>query len=86
MQEFRWNEDKNKYLKETRRVSFEEIVVSHFIGFKGHPSRGNQVILYFYLNDYVWLAPCVVEERYLFLKTAFPSRKHTKRYLKEGKP
>ena len=85
MEEFRWSEEKNRQLKETRGISFEEIVVSRLIGFRDHPSRGNQVILYFYFNDYVWLAPCVVEDRYLFVKTAFPSRKHTKGYLKEGR-
>jgi len=79
MKEFRWSESKNKSIKKTRGISFEEILKAKFLGAKEHPSRENQVILLFEYKKYVWLVPCVVEKNYIFLKTAFPSRKYTKK-------
>ena len=37
------------------------------------------VFLYEY-KKYVWVVPCVVEGKYIFLKTMFPSRKYTKMF------
>ena len=78
MKAFRWNEDKNNLLKEERGVSFEEILDSKFIGAERHPTRKNQMVLKFEYKKYVWIIPCVVEDKYIFLKTIFPSRKYTK--------
>jgi hypothetical protein len=78
MKEFRWNEDKNKLLKEERGVSFEEILDSKFIGAERHPTRKNQLVLKFEYKKYIWIIPCVVEDKYIFLKTMFPSRRYTK--------
>jgi hypothetical protein len=78
MTEFRWNEDKNKFLKEKRGVSFEEILDSKFIGAERHPTIKNQMVLKFEYKKYIWIIPCVVEDKYIFLKTMFPSRKYTK--------
>ncbi len=77
MKDFRWNEDKNKLLKEERGVSFEEILDSKFIGAERHPTRKNQMVLKFEYRVYIWIVPCVVEDKYIFLKTIFPSRKYT---------
>jgi len=79
MKEFRWNEDKNKLLKEKRGVSFEEILGSKFIGAEKHPTRKNQMVPKFEYKEYIWIIPCVVEDEYIFLKTMFPSRKYTKK-------
>ena len=80
MKEFRWSESKNKSLKKTRDISFEEILKAKFLGAKEHPSRENQMILLFEYKKYVWFVPCIVEGDYIFLKTAFPSRKYTKKH------
>jgi len=78
MEEFRWSEEKNRQLKETRHISFEEILASRFIDIVDNPGHVNQVILLFEYEEYVWVVPCVIDGRYLFAKTAFPSRKYTK--------
>lgn len=69
-------------LKEKRGVSFEEILGSKFIGAERHPVRINQMVMLFEYKNYVWIIPCVVEEKYIFLKTLFPSRKYTQKYKK----
>ena len=80
MKEFRWNEDKNKFLKQERGVSFEEILDSKFIGAERHPTRKNQMVLKFEYKKYIWIIPCVIEDKFIFLKTIFPSRKYTKMF------
>jgi len=86
MKEFRWNEDKNKFLKQERGVSFEEILDSTFIGAERHPTRKNQMVLKFEYKKYIWIIPCVIEDKFIFLKTIFPSRKYTKMFkVKEVK-
>lgn len=75
---FKWDEEKNKLLKKKRGVSFEEILNSTFLGAEKHQTRKNQIVLLFEHEKYVWVVPCVVDEKYYFLKTMFPSRKYTK--------
>lgn len=78
--QIRWNELKNKRLKRTRGVSFEEILGARLIGISENPARsGQRLILYDYRN-YVWVVPCVETESEIFLKTLYPSRKYTKIY------
>lgn len=86
MKEFRWNEDKNKLLKEERGVSFEEILDLKFIGAERHPTRKNQMVLKFEHKKYIWIIPCVIEDKYIFLNTIFPSRKYKRMFkVKEVK-
>jgi len=80
MKEFRWDEDKNKKLKEERGISFEEILGSKFLGAERHNTRKNQMVLLIEHNKYVWVVPSVVEDEYIFLKTMFPSRKYTNKF------
>ena len=75
---FKWDEEKNKLLKKERGVSFEEILDSNFLGAEKHRSRANQMVLLFEHEKYVWVVPCVVDEKCYFLKTMFSSRKYTK--------
>jgi uncharacterized DUF497 family protein len=77
MKRIKWDEDKNKRLKEERGVSFEDILDSTFIGVEKHRTRNNQIVLLYEYKKYIWVVPCVVEDRYIFLKTMFPSRKYT---------
>ncbi len=80
MKPFKWNELKNERLKLTRGVSFQEIVKSKYIRTVEHPQRTNQEVMLFEYKDYVWAVPFVEQENEIFLKTAYPSRKHTKLY------
>ncbi len=85
MKKYKWDDKKNQELKQTRGVSFEEILNSKFIGAEKHEKRENQVVLLFEHKDYIWIVPSVVEEKYIFLKTLFPSRKYTQKYRKGDK-
>ncbi len=78
MKEIRWNELKSERLKQTRGVSFEEIVSSKFIGIKDHHAHAHQKIMLFEYKGYIWLVPFVETEESIFLKTLYPSRKYTK--------
>jgi uncharacterized DUF497 family protein len=78
MKKFKWNEDKNKIIKEERGVSFEEILDSTFLGAEQHRTRKNQIVLLYEYKEYIWVVPCIIEDDYIFLKTIIPSRKYTK--------
>ena len=79
-----WNQDKNNLLKESRRVSFEqveeEILKGDFIGPENHPARENQMRIIVKLNGYPCVIPLVIEDDGTwFLKTIYPSRKMKER-------
>ncbi len=87
---YRWNAEKNENLKQTRGVSFEQIlwhieqgdlldVILHPNGQK-YP---HQQILMVRVGEYVYAVPFVEEGEDRFLKTIVPSRKATKKYLEE---
>lgn len=78
----RWDGLKNIQLKFTRRVSFEEIIQAKLLGITDHPNRNDQKILICEYKRYVWVVPFVFEEKGIFLKTIYPSRKYKKLYEK----
>ncbi len=86
---FFWNEEKNNRLKEDRGISFEQIVTHIIQGdlllIKEHPNQerypGQQMFVV-RIDDYVYLVPFVEKDNDAFLKTIFPSRKETRRYLR----
>jgi hypothetical protein len=82
MKELRWSEEKNEKLKNERGVSFDHIVAGRFLGIEKNLSRDDQWLMVFEVDAYAWVVPYVDGGDHYFLKTAFPSRKHTKIYLK----
>lgn len=84
---FFWNPDKNRLLKAERGFGFEDVVEAidrgALLDDMPHPSAryANQRILVVNLDGYAIAIPYVEEEDYVFLKTAFPSRQATKKYL-----
>ncbi len=84
--EIRWNELKSKRLKQTRGVSFEEILKEKQVANLPHPKREGQRVLLFERQGYIWVAPFVVTEKWIFLKTLFASRDYTQRYKKGDLP
>ena len=82
MKKVLWNSKKDLELKRTRGVLFEELLNSRFIGIEKHTTRNNQKLMLFEYKKYVWVVPYVEDDDYYFLKTAFPSRKHTTKYLR----
>jgi len=88
MKYFAWDEDKNNLLKATGNISFEEIVLSlsnnKLLEVVEHPNKQkfpNQKIFIIEARDYAYLAPFVEDEEKYFLKTIYPSREATKKYL-----
>lgn len=76
--EVSWNSEKSARLKAQRGASFEEMLSWPILAVKASPSRSHQDIIYLVHDDYVWLVPCVKVGARVFLKTAFPDRRHTK--------
>ena len=88
MKYFAWDEDKNNLLKETRNISFEEIILSlsnnKLLEVVEHPNKQkypNQRIFIVEVRDYAYIVPFVEDEEKYFLKTIYPSREATKKYL-----
>ena len=82
-----WNEEKNNILKNSdRKVSFEDVVYALknelLLDVIPSPTHDNQECLVVNINDYIYIVPYVVDEETVFFKTIYPSRKHTKYYLK----
>ncbi len=89
MKYFSWSSDKNEILKHTRGISFEEIVYlvqsGKILGIEENPRRSNQKKIYILeIENYDVIVPFVEKDNEIFLKTAFPSRKYTKRYGLKG--
>lgn len=86
--EFIFDQEKDQELVKTRNISFKEVIKA--IGEGGlldvisNPQRRykHQKIYVVKLYGYVYLVPFVMEEHKIFLKTAYPSRKAVKKYLK----
>jgi len=86
---FLWNEDKNLYLQRTRGIGFERIVVAvgegNLLAVLEHPNKkkyANQFIMVVNVEGYAFCVHYVeTEDGDYFLKTIFPSRKLTERYL-----
>lgn len=77
---FRWNPLKNKRLKKTRDVSFEEILDSRLVLVMSHPKKEGQELMLFERKGYIWVVPSIPCSDGIFLKTLYPSRSYTKRY------
>jgi len=88
---FDWDEEKNAFLKALREISFEDVqtaieegrVLDEF----EHPNKKrypNQRIFIVEIDNYAYYVPYVEDEEKIFLKTIFPSRKATKKYLYGG--
>ena len=84
---YQWSEDKNNILKNSdRKISFEDVVFAlkneRLLDVIPSPTHDKQECLVLNINKYVYIVPFVREGNEVFLKTIYPSRKHTKYYLK----
>lgn len=85
---FDWNKEKNEILKKERDVSFEEVVDAISEGgildnFE-HPNQRKykgQKIYVVRIKSYAYFVPYVEDNEKKFLKTIYPSRDATKKYL-----
>lgn len=89
---FRWDEGKNILLKQTRGIGFEEIeeaiLKGDILANLRHPNEKRyprQRIFVVALNGYAYSVPYIIEEENTyFLKTVYPNRAMTKRYLRQA--
>lgn len=90
----RFNEEKNLLLQATRGIGFEKAIKAiknkHVLADLKHKNSKkypNQKILVIKINNYVYAIPYVLNEKKgeIFLKTVYPSRILTKKYLKRSK-
>ncbi len=90
MKEIRFSEEKNILLIQDRNISFTRIIEAISKGYliddqkhQNSEQYGHQRVLIICIENYIWYVPYVENEQYIFLKTAFPSRKSNKIYNKE---
>ena len=92
MRIFRWNNEKNEWLKEHRGVCFEQVVIllerEDVLEVIEHPNQEDypgQRIAIVRINDYAYLVPYVQEGEEIFLKTIIPSRRAMNKYVRVKK-
>ena len=82
MKYLNWNSEKNEILKRERGITFEEIAymieTGQIIGVEENPGRSNQKLYILEIDNYAVIIPFIENDKEIFLKTAFPSRKYTK--------
>jgi uncharacterized DUF497 family protein len=89
MPQFDWNEEKNRTLKQERGVGFEDVVTAihddrlidvEIIVSKEHKGQSTYIVE---IERYAYVVPFVNDEQrgIIFLKTIFPSRKRTKKFI-----
>lgn len=84
---FDWNPEKNKWLEKNRGISFDEIIClieeGYLIGILKHTRIEKQKVLIVERDGYAYNIPFIEEDDgTCFLKTIYPSRASTKKYLK----
>lgn len=89
MKQFAWDPEKNKLIIKTRGISFEQVVFSiqngKLLTILRHPNVkkfGNQRLFVVNIDGYAYVVPFIENEKTVFLKTVFPSRKLTKELLR----
>jgi len=87
MKYYDWSDKKNKVLIKERGVSFEEVVLAIETGrlidtIRNSKKYAKQMVFCIQIRNYIYAVPFVEDDKKLFLKTIIPSRKLTKKYLK----
>ena len=90
MKYYEWNEEKNRKLKRERRISFEECLSAIESGrildiIENKEKYPGQKVFILEIGNYAYLVPFVEDRKKIFLKTIIPSRKATKKYLRNKK-
>jgi len=86
---FNWDENKNDLLKKTRNISFEQIIIDiengNILDILANSSKSykNQILIVIDHDNYAYVVPAIKSNNEYFLKTIFPSRKYTDKYLRK---
>lgn len=87
-----FNEEKNILLKEARGVCFEDVIQAieegRILADLKHRNQNRypgQRILVIKIKDYIYAVPYIIDQKKeaIFLKTVFPSRVLTNKYLRK---
>ena len=84
---FEWNEEKNQLLKNTRNISFEDIILAinewNLLDIVKNQSSNHewQYCFVVWIEKYAFVVPFAKEGNKAFLKTIFPDRRYTKIYF-----
>jgi len=90
---FFWDEGKNSLLKKQRKISFEEIVLSmesrQIVDVIEHPNQEKyrgQIFILVKRNRYIYVVPASISNSgdVCHLKTIYPSRKYTDKYIRSN--
>lgn len=88
--QYDWDPKKNHFLKTTRKISFEAVVVHLGRGdlwrVADHPDQTQypgQRLFFVVIDSYVYIVPFEIRDEAIWLVTIIPSRKATKEYRKE---
>jgi uncharacterized DUF497 family protein len=89
-EKFNWDVEKNTIPKSSKGITFEDSVYALYddrlLDIIPSPTHRNQLCFAVEVEKYVYIVPFVEEDEHtIFLKTIYPSRKHTKFYLRGGK-
>ena len=89
--QYDWDPKKNDFLKETRNVCFEAVIVHLGRGdvwrVAEHPNQEKypgQKLFFVPIADYIYIVPFEERGEVIWLVTIIPSRKATKLYLEEN--
>jgi hypothetical protein len=84
---YEWNEEKNKLLKDSRDVGFEEVLLAidegrllDVVPHHNLEKYPNQKLFIVRIRGYIYYVPFVEDEVKIFLKNIVPSRKYQKKY------
>ena len=88
--EYRWDAEKDLWLRSHRSVSFEDVVVAlaagKLLATRQHHNAdrfAHQEIYYVDVKDYVYMVPFVRDKKWIFLKTVIPTRKGVREFFKD---
>lgn len=88
--QYDWDSKKNDFLKATRKVCFEAVIVHLGRGdvwrIADHPNQEKypgQKLFFVAIDDYIHIVPFEVRDEVIWLVTIIPSHKATKRYLED---
>ncbi len=86
MKYYDWDETKNKWLIANRDISFEMCQNAIEAGYvldvvRNKSSYIHQRKFIIQINEYAYVVPFVEDDEKIFFKTAYPSKKETKKYI-----
>ena len=88
MKPYDWSEEKNIKLKAERSIGFEDILTAidegKILADIDHPLKlryPGQKVFIVECDGYAYVVPYAEDDKKIFLKTIYPSRRMTKKYL-----